>query len=335
MRHFKYFIFILFIFSFGYANESFFKSRLKSATKGDFAVFEYNKIYSVLSVFDVSLDKVILEEITISKDSFDKKVSFRDWIESRAKEHTSWTMYEIDLKKDIIKDAFSISKNAWIDIAKTESVITKLLELDLKKIRDSERKKIGAPPLMGEVDRRSIWQPIKMFDGKKISRAKFDVYRSIWPDDNSVFSLKRFDIYFDDSFAFPYFIEVNNGHMSYMIKAIDSGKNIKSQIAFFPKRLAEMVEMRKDPEDPDLLTLKVKNADYKDFDLFAIDCTRKDKLIHTVDFDLKKEDDLSFFHINLNDLNEVFEKDHKYRFVIKPKFEKNIYIESSDLFIFK
>jgi len=332
MRHFKYFIFILFIFSVGFANESFFKNRLKSAEKGTFAVFEYNKIYSVLSVFDVSLDKVILEEITISKDSFDKKLSFKSWIENRAKNHTSWTMYEIDLKKDVIKDAFSISKNAWIDIAKTESVITKLLELDLKKLEDRDRKKIGSEPLMKEVDRRAIWQPIKIFDGKKISRAKFDVYRSIWPDDDSIFSLKRFDLYFDDSFAFPYFIEVNNGHMSYMIKAIDSGKNLKSQIAFFPKRKAEIIEMKK---EKDFLTLKVKYADYKNFDLFAIDYTRKDKLIHTVDFEMKKEDELVIFDINLNFLNTIFEKDHKYRFVVKPKFEKNIYIESSDLFICK
>ncbi|NGX35103.1 MAG: hypothetical protein K1060chlam1_01473 [Candidatus Anoxychlamydiales bacterium] len=334
----KYFILSLFlvIFSKGFSEDNLFKQRLKEAKKGDFVVFEYNKLYSTISVFEIDKEdsKVILEELTIPKSSFDKKMSFRKWIEKKAKDHTSWTMYEIDLSENKIIDAYSVSRNCFIDLNNQVSIVTKLLSLDLNKLNDLDRKKIGPPPIQGEADRRAFWQPMKYIDGERLKRAKFDVYRSIWPDDSSELSLKRFDIYFDDNFVFPFFIEINNGHMSYMLKGVDSGRDLKSSISFFPKREAEITELKK--EDDNFLKIFIKNANYyKNFNLFAIDTTRQDKIIHPIEFEMGKEKDLVSLNVDLKNLDKIFEKNHKYRFVAAPYFRENVYIESKDLFVWR
>ncbi|NGX43977.1 MAG: hypothetical protein K1060chlam3_00135 [Candidatus Anoxychlamydiales bacterium] len=333
----KYFILLLFlVFSIrAFSEDNLFKKRLKEAKKGDFVIFEYNKLYSSLSVFEIDTEnnRVILEEITIPKESFDKKISFRDWMEKKAKASTSWTMYEIDLDENKIIDTYSVSRNCFIDLKDQISITVKLLDLELKKLLDRDRKKIGPPPSSGEMDRRAFWQPMKYIDGKRLKRAKFDVYRSFWPEDSSELSLKRFDIYFDETFVFPYFIEVNNGHMSYMIKGVDSGKDLKSAISFFPKRAAEITDMKK---QADILTIFVKNAShFKSFNLYAIDTSREDKVIHPLEFELGKEKDLVFLNVDLKNINEIFEKNHKYRFVIAPHSAQDIYIESRDLFVWK
>jgi len=148
----KYFILLLFLFlTFSirvFSEDNLFKKRLKEAKKGDFVVFEYNKLYSSLSVFEIDTEnnRVILEEIIIPKDSFDKKLSFRDWIEKKANESTSWTMYEIDLSENKIIDTYSVSRNCFIDLKNQISITTKLLDLDLSKLLDRDRKKIGPPP---------------------------------------------------------------------------------------------------------------------------------------------------------------------------------------------
>jgi len=333
----KYFILLFFlVFSIrAFSEDNLFKKRLKEANKGDFVVFEYNKLYSTLSVFDIDKEnnRVILEEITIPKESFDKKLSFRDWVEKKAKDSTSWTLYEIDLDKNKIIDSYSVSRNCFIDLKDQVSITAKLLDLELKKLLNTDRKKIGPPPSLGERDRRAFWQPMKYIDGKRIKRAKFDVYRSIWPEDSSELSLKKFDIYFDEDFVFPFFIEVNNGHMSYMIKGVDSGKNLKSAISFFPKREAEITEIK---NQEDILKIFMKNAShYKNFNLYAIDISREDKLIHPLEFEMGKKKDLVFFNLDLKNINKIFEKNHKYRFVIAPHSKQDIYIESKNLFVWK
>jgi len=228
------YIFIL-LFSYVFAENITLKEKLTNSKKGDFIVYEHNKIYSLLSIFDMQNETIILEEITIPKNKFNKNLTFTKWAENKAKKHTSWTIYEIDLKKNKIINAFSVSRNCFINLMNNESLITALLDLKLKKLDFEERKKIGPPPQTNEMDRRAIWNPTKIVNSKKIKKPFFHAFRSIWPDDGSEFAYKIFDIYFDDSFCFPYFIDINNGHISYIIKAIDSGTDLKSN-TYFPRK---------------------------------------------------------------------------------------------------
>ncbi len=329
----KLLIIFLLVCSAGFAQNLSFKEKLNKVKKGDFIVFEFNKFYSALAVFDVQDNDLFLEEITISKNKFDKNSSFRTWIENGAKKNNSWTIYKIDLETNKIKEAFSICKNSWIKLTTNESLITALLDINLTKLQDNQRKKIGPPPHINEIDSRSFWNPIKIVDSKKVINPKFEVYRSSWPNDGSEFASKLFDIYFTDDFSFPYFIEIKNGHLSYMIKAIDSGTALKSTVKYFPQKKAEIAEIKK---QENYLYVKLTNATYfKEVNLFAIDFSRKEKIIHTLEFNLKKEKDLIFLQVNLYDLNKILEKNHKYKLVVTPKYHKDIFIESKDLFIWK
>lgn len=327
----KYVIIFLLFFSFGFAQDLSFKDKLYKAKKGDFIVFELNKFYSALCVFDIENTDIILEEITISKDKFDKNnISFRSWIENGAKKNNSWTIYKIDLETNKIKDAFSICKNSWIKLTTNESLITGLLNINLTKITDNQRKKNGSTT---QINTKKLWNPIKIVDSKKIINPTFDVYKSIWPDDGSEFSNKVFEIYFSQDFSFPYFLEIQNGNLSHFIKAIDSGNNLKSTVQYFPRKKPELEEVKLNQTN---LFIKLSNATYfKDFNLFAIDFTRKEKIIHTLSFEMKKEKDFIFLEISLENLNKIFEKNHKYKIVVTPKFYKDIYIESKEFLIWK
>jgi len=327
------FILFLIIMSQGFAQNFSFKDKLSSAKKGDFIVFELKKFYSALCVFERENDDIILEEITISKDKFDKNISFRNWLENGAKKNNSWTIYKIDIEKNKIKDAFSICKNSWIKLTTNESLITGLLNINLTKLQDNQRKKIGSLALFNEIDKRPLWNPPQIVDSKKILNSNFQVYRALWPNDGSEFATKFFDIYFSDNFSFPYFIEIKNDHLSYMIKAVDSGSDLKSTINYFPRKKAEIEQIKK---QQNYLFIKLINAiHFKQFNLFAIDFSRKEKTIHTIDFEIKMQNEHIFLQINLDYLNKIFEKNHKYKFVVTPKFHKNIFIESKDLFIWK
>jgi hypothetical protein len=326
----KLIILFFFLCSNIFAQNFSFKEKLLESKKGDFIVFEFNKFYCVLCVFDIQDNELILEEITISKDKFEKTTSFKNWLENGAKKNNSWTIYKINLEINKIIDAFSICKNSWIKLTTNESLITGLLDINLTKLSDAQRKKIG-PFIVDQIDKRPPWNPIKIVDSKKIINSKFDVYRSIWPNDSSEFATKLFDIYFSNDFSFPYFIEINNGNISYIIKAIDSGKNLKSVIKYFPIKKAEITEINK---EKDCLLIKLSNAKYfKEFNLFAIDYSKKEKIIHSLEHEIINEKDTIFLQINLNTLNKIFEKNHKYKFVITPKFHKDIFIESKELFI--
>lgn len=327
----KYILIFLLLFSSVFAENFSFKDKLFKAKKGDFIVFEFNKFYSALCVFNLEDKELILEEITISKNKFDKNVSFRNWIENGARKNSSWTIYKIDLETNKIKDAFSICKNSWIKLTTNESLISGLLDINLTKLNEYQRKKIGPVNLKNKIDSRPFWNPPKIVDLQKITNSQFDVYRSRWPDDGSEFATKVFDIYFSDDFSFPYFIEIKNGNLSYFLKAVDSGENLKSTIQYFPRKKAEIVQIKSQQE---MLFLKVTNADhYNDFNLFAIDFSRKEKIIHPLKFIIKKEKDCLQIQLYLKDLNKIFERNHKYKFVLTPQSHKEIFIESKNLLL--
>ncbi|MFA6119241.1 MAG: hypothetical protein WCT85_07090 [Parachlamydiales bacterium] len=324
---------LLLIFSFGFANPITLKEKLIKAHKGDYVVFEYNKIFSVVKVFDLDEKNLFLEEITVSKASLDTEINFKKWVEDGALNNSSWTIYKINLTDSKIEAAFSISRNCWINLINNESLVTGLMNLKLKELKNDERKKIGPAPQLGEFDTRALWNPEKILNSKKIKSAKFNAYRSIWPDDGSEFAMKIFDVYFDNSFSFPYFIEINNGHVSYMIKTIDSGSNLYSPIKSFPAKDPEIIEVKKNDTS---LVLYLKNSqDLKSFNLFAIDISKDERTIHPLEHQIVIQNNLLLLEVDINFLNNILEKNHKYKLVVNTKFPKDIFIESKNILLWK
>ena len=328
-------LFLLILVSFAEAQETTFKDFLKKGNKGDYIAIEYKKMYSVLSIFEIFEDRIILEEISIPKNKFNKKESFKDWVQNGAKKNSSWMLYEINFKNAKINDAFSITRNAWINFSNNENVLTKLIDLPLKKLTSSERKKIGPRPMRGEKDRRSNWNPTKYFDSKKIKKTNFAAYRTIWPNDDSDLASKIFDLYFDitNSFPLPYWIEINNGNISLMIKTIDSGNNINSLCKNFPRRPPTFSGLT---EDKDLVVLTIKSyQQFKKFNLFAVDLSKNEKVIHKIKHTIEKKNGLYVLKIEKSFLNEIFEKSHKYRLIATPQNKRDLFIEKQDLFIWR
>ncbi|NGX56959.1 MAG: hypothetical protein K1060chlam5_01213 [Candidatus Anoxychlamydiales bacterium] len=209
------------------------KEKLLEAKDGQYIVIEQNKMYSVLSIYKISKDYLVIEEASILKNMFNKSLSFKGWFEAKVKNANSHILYKIDLNNNKIIKSYSFTKKSFIALKDDENIIIQLLKLNLKKLSNDERKKIG--PLLSneERDRRKIFNPVKIVNNKKIKNTNFEVYRGVFPNNSTPFANKKIEFYFDknSSFFFPYFIEIDTGNISMIIKAIDSGDNLKSSIS--------------------------------------------------------------------------------------------------------
>lgn len=208
------------------------KERFQEAQPGDYSVTAQENTYSLLLVRSVS-DRLLLEEISVPEKQIDlKKVNWREWLMRRAPGHTSWTLYTLDLKDGKLLDCFSYSKKEWVYLENQDQFLARLLQLDLQMTPEKERKRIG-PKSSGETDRRKIWSPALICEGKKSECAAFTVMHTYWPEDDSPLSGCRIELYFDQArpaFPFPYWIEVKSPHYAYKVRAVDSGHHLTSPL---------------------------------------------------------------------------------------------------------
>ncbi len=221
-----------------------FYERILQAKKGDYIVTEQENTCSLLRIYEKKETSLILEEISFQSNV--KPKSYEKWLQDRAPGHLSWILYEIDLKTLKIIEAFSFSKQSWIKIREKENPLPLLLTLPCKKISLQDRRKIGPPPLPGEVDTRKAWSPPLIRKGIRVNTPSFLVYRIQWPCDSSPLSGKTLELYFEEksSFAFPFWISAKGDHLSGFLKGIDSGDNLDSPHSFLPKRAPFFLEKK-------------------------------------------------------------------------------------------
>lgn len=308
-----------------------FKARLKTAQNGDFIVVEASKMITLLSLRSLTLKTVVLEEISVPRHNLPKiPSSWHNWVKEHAPGHTSWSMLEIDLDTGQILECYSFSRAAWIEASQEKSLFATLLLLPLKEVSVEERKKIGSPPLEGEPDRRQIWQPPLIFEGKKIEKAKFDAFEAAWPKDHSELSGKTVSLYFDRTIGFPlpFWVQVDASYASATFQVVDSGKNLPSIYRSIPRRVPEFVGLPQKTKEG--LKLSVKSPKYYySFELFAIDVTNKEKKILPVSHSLK-EGQGEFLTIEVDEvqLQEALEIGHKYTFLLVPSGHAESYTET-------
>lgn len=203
------------------------KEKLKAAQKGDYIVTLKKDIYTLLIVNQIDSKKLFLEEVVLPQSA--KKTTFQDLSYQNYPEALIWNLYQIDLDQTKLLFAYSLKQNAKIQIENSELFLIKLLTLPLEKQTAENRKKIGPPPMSGEMDNRKFWQPAKIVAGAKMEDATFSVLETIWPKDGSELSHKKIVLYFDDFFAFPYFIQVDSPQLTAFLKAVDSGHNFPTK----------------------------------------------------------------------------------------------------------
>lgn len=219
--------FILLFFSLQLGAATTLKDKLIQAKVGDYVVTSQGNHYSMLIVKSVIPTEFVLEEITIPTSSIDpKKTIWKEWAKKRAPGHTAWISYTFDLEKNTLTRCFSITQKQNLFIDPSDQILAKLIALPLKPTLETERKRIGPPPMEGETDRRKFWLPPLVRAGQKMKEAHFEIVKTRWPDDKSRMAGCDVELYLDadhPEFPFPYWIEIQGSHYTYKMQTIDSG----------------------------------------------------------------------------------------------------------------
>lgn len=216
-----------------YAEDLFLKERFRLAQPGNYIVISQNKNYTFLHIYDAFDDTVVLEEISVPAIKIPKNNSWKSWLENNAPGNTSWTMSEIDVNTGQIIDAYSFTRQGWLDVGSANSFISALLNLHFRPIPDVERKKIGPQPVYGKMDTRTLWNPRLILNGQYIPNVHFTAWRARWPNDGTELARKKIEIYLpeltdsngDYPTYFPYWIDIEGKLGSAQVKVVDSGLN--------------------------------------------------------------------------------------------------------------
>ena len=218
--------------------------KFKNSHEGDFAVFEQQKQITLFRIAKKTDQEMVVEEVTATAQPADS--NWQEWLTDGAVTHTSWTLSRFNLSTGAIESIYSYGTNEWIqaDGAKeaTFTFLPTLFTLPLVSVADKDRKRIGPPPEAGDQERRKLWVPKVIFQGK-IETLPFHVFRVEWPKDVTELSGKTIYLYLPEDSKnsdcldyFPYWVEVIGKVSKVKLRVIDSGKNLTSP-AYLPAHL--------------------------------------------------------------------------------------------------
>ncbi len=213
------------------------------AKEGDFAVFEQQKQITLFRIAKKTDKEMTIEEVTATAKPAD--LNWQAWLTKGAPTHTSWTLSRFDLTTGTIESIYSYGTNEWIQTDSTGNAtftfLPTLFTLPLVAVAENDRKRIGPPPESDEHDRRKLWVPKAIFQGKA-HLVPFYVFRVEWPKDVTELSGKAIYLYipyskenqsgkFENNDClnyFPYWVEVVGKISKVKLRVIDSGKNLTS-----------------------------------------------------------------------------------------------------------
>ncbi len=307
------------------------KDRVQKAKNGDYIVAEANKMITVLAIRSIGPSTLILEEISAPTQNLKKlPASWPSWVREKAPGHTSWSMIEIDLRTGQVLECYSFSRSSWIQISRQESLFSTLLQLPLHPTPLDKQRKIGPPPVSDEPDRRKLWVPPLVFEGHKLENAHFDVFDTTWPSDGTELAGQAVSLYFDTEkrFPFPFWIQIETSHATAALRTIDAGSNLPSPYPQLPRRIPEFIGLPQKTEKGLRLSLKSPKY-YREFQLFAVDITNRDKQIYPIIHSLiAGEEEFLSLEINQEELRQVLEPDHRYTWLLIPVGHTESYTES-------
>jgi|GEM_PF-300974 len=301
------------------------------AQKGDYIVASINRNYTLLHIHDKTAHTLVVEEITIPAGHLpNKNVNWREWIKSGAPHNTSWIMYEIEPTTGKMLEFYSHTQHCWSETIDTDNFLATLLNLSTNKVPDNKRKKVGPAPMPGELDRRRVWHPPLYCDGKAVEGAKFDSWKSRWPNDGTELAGKTLEIYIPQKKGaypsyFPYWIEVRGSVIKAKLRVVDAGKNLYSPKPAIPRRPPSMVD--KGQVNEGMLSFRLKTpAYYKDFYLYATAIDNPWKTPINLRCTIEKTDDPHVIRllVQANDAKTQLTDGQRYRFYAVPIENSNI-----------
>ena len=233
IKTFYLFFFVCFYSCQAYSHEPqelYLKDNLKQARIGDYIVTSACKNLTLLHIYDKNDSILTIEEISVPQKY--RPDNWKSWVSSNAPKHSQWVLYEINLQTGRRIRSYSFTKGYWFEIADSDDLLSKILNLKLTKIPESSRKKIGPKPKSGP-DMRLTWQPTLIHDGKAIRGISFDAWRTKWPIDQSDLSGKLIEVYVPQDNQrfpsyFPYWLQIHGAMGKANIRIIDSGTQLQS-----------------------------------------------------------------------------------------------------------
>ena len=316
------------------------KEKFFDAKEGDYITIFQDKNYHLLFIRTLTSSELILEEISVPSFAINPSlISWKQWVESEAPGHTAWTLYRLDWGQKPYAEAYSYTKKSWLSIEQAEDFfLGTLLHLPLTKISNEQRKKIGPAPPSGEEDRRPLWTPTLVVDGKKMEKASCEVWKTKWPEDQSPFAGCTLELYFnakDPAFAFPYWITLQSTHLSLHVQIVDSGKELTLPLSrALPKHYPELSGKIRMEQEALQIPLKI-HVPYPDCHLFAQDLTQPEKANIALPFTLVKsiQRDLYFLSIPKTHLQAHLEQGHCYRWIVIFEHLPDFSLELDELFV--
>ncbi|MCH9811994.1 hypothetical protein K0U07_04430, partial [bacterium] len=213
-----------------------FKNIFMQGEKGDFSIYQNGEFVTLVHIHSKKDPYITFEEITLPKKLYKKirGIELHTWLRNGAKGNTSWTLIEMDSNTLEVTSAYCFSRNIHLDLSKEDTLISSLLSLDVAKVPEEERQRIG-PRRNTKKDHRLFWEPAMYVFGERKRPNKMDVYGGTWEKDGSPLSGKEIDIYVLDNFPFPYWLQIRGDFGLKKMVAIDSGKHLISPISEVPR----------------------------------------------------------------------------------------------------
>ncbi len=201
--------------------------RLEHAHVGDYIVTELDKTISLVRIRALSEQQLVLEEVTAPASLINPaKIRWATWLQENAEGHTSWLLYHINRKTGALEKCYSYTQQGWVTL--DFPLLPKMLTLPLASTPHDKLRRIGPAPQRDEEDRRSLWIPPLVFQGKKLTKPALEVMETRWPEDHSQISLCRIELYFYRDFPLPVWVEGTNGHFTMKVRTLDFGHNLAS-----------------------------------------------------------------------------------------------------------
>lgn len=312
------------------------KDKLQSGKEGDFVVVQQGSNYSLLSIRSLNKQRIILEEITVPTNQIKKTHAWRSWVEQKAPDHTSWVMYEIDLLTDHFLEGYSFTSQNFLYFDQTEHFFLKMFSLPLIPIPHDLKRKVGPSPTE-DADRRPLWAPALIVDGKKTKDPRFETVQTNWPKDGSLLAGHRIEFYFNqkESFPFPYWMQVDHNHYGFKIHAVDSGRSLHSPQKSLPHRAPQFLGRVQKQDNLYRLFLR-SPLYYSKLLLFALDISdgTMSKIPILVQAEKRGKDETVLLEITQQALESVLKKGHKYHFIVVPENESDLSTKSLETFLF-
>jgi hypothetical protein len=237
MRYFVICLFVLFTWAM-HADEIQLKNKLAQARPGSFLVVEQNKIFTFLHIRDCKAPTIEIEEVSIPTASYARRpMPWQTWFECGAPGHTAWLISRVNVDTGRFEATYSCMHRGWIDLSDSNPFLTTLLNLRFQEVPEEERRRIGLPPGRNKVDRRPLWSPRLIVNGRQVTNIPFHSYKARWPSDGSELARKWVEIYLpapspDDTSwypaYFPYWIEVEGKIGNAKARVVDSGLEAQS-----------------------------------------------------------------------------------------------------------